>query len=98
MIFKDSRYTNVMVSEDDGISTFSSRRTHRFTTVGCPTHTVIQGETLDFIAHKYYDNPRYWWAILDANSDTVVDFFDIKPGTKLVIPRISEIKEVLRNG
>ena len=97
MIFKDTRYTNVTVNIDDGVTTFATRRTPNFTTVGCPTHTVIQGETLDLIANKYYSNPRYWWVLLDANIDKVGDYFNIAPGTKLVIPRISEVKEVLRN-
>ena len=98
MIFKDSRYTNVRVNEDDGVTTFEARRTPHFTTVGCTTHVVVEEETLDLIANKYYQNPRYWWAILDANLDKLQDFFNIEPGTKLVIPRLTEVKEVVRNG
>lgn len=98
MIFKDSRYTNVEINMDDGVDTFSARRLPKFSRTGCKVHTVIQGESLDLIANKYYGNSRYWWAILDANIEEVGDFFNVVPGTKLYIPNLSEIREVLNNG
>lgn len=30
-------------------------------------HTVQEGDRLDHLAYKYYEQPRDWWRILDAN-------------------------------
>lgn len=47
-------------------------------------HTVIEGETLPNIAHKYYKDSGRWGDIASINE--IIDPFDIEPGTKLVIP------------
>jgi len=35
--------------------------------VGTFQHTVEEGERLDHLAFKYYQQPRKWWRIADAN-------------------------------
>lgn len=97
MIFKDSRYTNTRLAIDDGVTTFERRTIPHFNTTNCIVHVVVQDETLDLIAQKYYNNPKLWWAILDANIQTVQEFFNIVPGTRLYIPRLEDVKEVLTN-
>lgn len=97
MIFKGSRYTNTPLAYDDGVATFQRRDIVKFNLANCPTHVVVEGETLDLISYKYYNDPSYWWAILDANRSTISDFFAIDKGTKLKIPKYEEIKGVLRS-
>jgi len=54
--------------------------------------TTQEGESLDYLAEKYFNNGRYWWviAIMNNLSLPVGDF--MKGGKKLVIPgNISKI-------
>lgn len=95
MIFRYSRYTNTPVILDEGLTSFSKRNLLSFNLTDCPIHTVLEGETLDYISHIYYSNPRLWWAILEANLGTIKEYFDITPGTKLKIPKYEDIMEVL---
>lgn len=98
MIFKYSRYTPTPVAIDEGVTTFEKRKIPVFDKKRCKKHTVVQGETLDLLAHNYYDNPKLWWAILDANIREVKDYFNcITPGTTLYIPPVEDIMEVLNN-
>src|ERR671911_67810 len=32
-------------------------------------HTIEDGDRLDHLAHKYYNQPRKWWRICDANPE-----------------------------
>ena len=56
-------------------------------------HTIIDGERLDTIAYKYYGNSKYWWVLADVNdvNDTLINPFILTPGTKLIIPSLSNI-------
>jgi len=42
-------------------------------------YDVIDGETPEMIAHKYYDNPELHWTILVAND--IVDYYEDWPMT-----------------
>lgn len=98
MIFRNSRYTSTRLAVDDGVTTFEKRVIPNFNKNRCIKHTVIQGETLDLIAQKYYENPKLWWAILDANIRDMKDYFAcLEPGTKLNIPPLDDIQEVINN-
>ena len=48
------------------------------------THTVIEGETLQSIAFKYYKDSGRRGDIATINE--IVDPFDIAPGMNLIIP------------
>ena len=39
--------------------------------VGVIEHTIATGERMDLLAGHYYNDPRQWWLILDANPDAV---------------------------
>lgn len=54
------------------------------------THIVGRNETLDTIALKYYGRPLYWWIIADYND--ILDVFNLKEGTNLKIPYLSDIE------
>lgn len=48
------------------------------------THAVIEGETLQSIAHKYYGDSGRWGDIASINE--IIDPFDITSGMNLIIP------------
>lgn len=48
-------------------------------------HTVIEGETIQNIANRYYRDSGLWYIIADVNS-IYNPFTEIIPGTKLLIP------------
>ena len=62
-------------------------------TEGVIEHTIGAGERLDLLALHYYNNPRKWWRILDANpfifnaGDVVLDQYE---GSTIVIPPASD--------
>ncbi len=49
-------------------------------------HTVVGGETLSDISHKYYGSANKWQKILKANRETMKDANKLRPGTNLFIP------------
>ena len=49
-------------------------------------HTVVGGETLSDISHKYYGSANKWQKIVDANRFRIKDANKLTPGTKLIIP------------
>lgn len=53
-------------------------------------HTVVKGETLWGIAHKYYGKGWKWEKIRQANRDRLKKDTIINPGLTLVIPAINE--------
>lgn len=55
-------------------------------TPGRRSHTVVSGDTLVVISRKYYGTTSRWRDILNANSRTMRNERDLKPGKVLVIP------------
>lgn len=49
-------------------------------------HTVVGGETLDYLAARYYGREDLWWRIADANPGRFP--LDWRPGETLFIPPI----------
>lgn len=54
-------------------------------------YTVQQGDNLDNLALKYYNNPTYYWIICSFNHITN-PYKELVPGQKLKIPSISTIQ------
>jgi LysM repeat protein len=50
------------------------------------SHTVVSGDTLGSIAHKYYGKASQWKQIRDANPDTLGGSIKLKLGMNLNIP------------
>ena len=48
-------------------------------------HTVVAGDRLDHIAHRYFGNAGLWWVIADANTTTFP--LELAPNTVLIICR-----------
>ena len=60
-----------------------------------------QGDRLDILANKYYNNSSYWWIIAEANGVGKGSLF-VKPGKFLRIPmnlnKISEDQTNINKG
>lgn len=50
------------------------------------TYTVQEGDTLESIALKFYDDESQWRRIWDANDDIIEDPDEMHPGQELSIP------------
>lgn len=48
-------------------------------------HTVLEGETIQSIAFKYYGDSGYWMNICDVNS-IYNPLTELKPGMEIYIP------------
>jgi len=55
-------------------------------TKGGQTYVVRSGDTLFSISRKFYDSPKRWKAILEANKKNIRDPKDLTVGQTLVIP------------
>jgi hypothetical protein len=55
-------------------------------------HTVREGERHDAFAALFYNEPRLWWRILDANPDVLYagDLLEREAADPLLIPRAAE--------
>ena len=49
------------------------------------TYVLTEGERLDVVAGKFYNNATYWWIIAAANNQGR-DSLVVKPGVQLRIP------------
>ena len=92
MIYRNSRYTKTPVINTDGTALFKLRKRFEFNHENAIIHQFSEGERLEGLANKYYNDPQLWWVILEANPQIKTALF-INYGTSLIIP--SE-KEVLR--
>lgn len=48
------------------------------------THTVVDGDSLPFIAHQEYGSPNGWRAVAEANG--IDDPMRLPPGSRLLVP------------
>ena len=85
MIRKDSRYAQCILFKGSEGDSLGMRRcidtTPRFD--DC-FHTVVDGDRIDLLAHRYLGNATLWWIICDYN-----DLFfplELSPGQLLRIP------------
>ncbi|MBM0745397.1 hypothetical protein JOY44_28650 (plasmid) [Phormidium sp. CLA17] len=72
MFFKNSRYRKLpdevtVDAKGRRLTSKSSRALPEVT--GIFQHTLADGDRLDHLAHKYYNQPRKWWRICDANPE-----------------------------
>jgi len=68
MIRKDSRYAQSILYKSNESDSLGMRRsiytTPRFDDY---FHTVIDGDRIDLLAHRYLGNAKLWWIICDYN-------------------------------
>ena len=85
MIGRDSRYARCLLyRESDGTSLGMRQRIDTTPRHDDRLHTVIEGDRLDLLAHRYLGDALLWWIICDYN-----DLFfplALEPGLALRIP------------
>lgn len=72
MFFKGSRYKDLpemRATDAEGQTARSKALRWMPNTPGTFLHTVNQTDRLDLLAYKYYEEPKKWWLICDANPD-----------------------------
>lgn len=70
MFFKGSRYENVetnMIKDDMGRVIRYKKVRFIPQTEPQQNHIVVQGDRLDNLAYKFFDDPERFWKICDAN-------------------------------
>jgi hypothetical protein len=50
-------------------------------------HVVLEGERLDQLAARFYNDPTRSWLILDANPEELDPLELMRPGRRIRIPR-----------
>ena len=56
-------------------------------TPGVFEHVVMEGERLDHLAHRFYNDPKKYWLLLDANPQELNPFELLRPGRRIQVPR-----------
>lgn len=92
-IYRGSRYINTPLYPRGNALAFGIRKRYKFDLTKATYYTVVKGDNLDIIAHKYYNNTQLWWAILDANPQYQSEL-DINVGDVICIPPFEEVVRV----
>ena len=89
MFFKGSRYEKVETAQftgRDGRSVNYKKVRFIPDTPARLGHRVQQGERLDHIAHRYYQDPERFWRICDAGRALWPDDLIAETGRKIPVP------------
>ena len=91
-VYENSRYLNTTMFTRIGQDspTFRIRERFKFNENKCTIHEWCEGDTLDGVAYRYYEETTLRWAILDANPQYRTEF-DIKNGDHILIPDYEEV-------
>lgn len=88
-IYEGSRYATadvIPVAAVDGVYRATVFPTRSVTEPATYTvHRVTEGDRLELLAHRAYENAELWWVIADANPELIYPD-DLVPGTLLKIP------------
>lgn len=89
-MYRNSRYLKTPIYSRQGETfIFGIREKVNFDKSKAVYYTVIQGDTVDGIAYRFYGSENLYWAILDANN--LLSELDIKVGDSLMIPAFEEV-------
>ena len=96
MVYENSRYlhTPLVTRNDWNTPVFGIRQRFSFNEENYTIHEWVEGDTLDGVAYKYYENTNLRWAILDANPKYRTEF-DIKNGDRINIPDYGEVVDIV---
>ena len=89
MFFKGSRYENVETNMiKDVMGRVIRYKKVRFIPQTEPqqNHIVVQGDRLDNLAYKFFDDPERFWKICDANLALWPDDLLKETGRNILIP------------
>lgn len=96
MLLANSRYRNGRRFEPDESGTIRCKgiRERVITpAIGVVEHVIEAGDRLDLLAHRYYNDARLWFRILDANPDLtngVECSLSRRVGEVILIPKAKE--------
>lgn len=96
MMFENSRYLHTKMFNRLGFDspTLALRSRFTFNEKNCTTHEWTEGDTLDGVSYRYYNETDLRWAILDANPKYRTEF-DIKNGDMILIPNLEEVVDIV---
>lgn len=91
-VFENSRYLQTRQTTRLGWDspTLNIRKRFSFNQENCETYEWCEGDTLDGVSYKFYEDCALRWAILDANPKYRTEF-DIKNGDIILIPDYDEV-------
>lgn len=91
-VYENSRYLHTKAETRLGWNTptLQIRERLSFNQDNCELYEWCEGDTLDGVAYKYYENSALRWAILDANPKYRSEF-NIKNGDIIMIPDYDEV-------
>ena len=90
MKYRTSRYRNTPRYREGTQSIIGTRPLVKFTSSGRDDfHTVLEGERLDLIAWRYYQDCSLWWVIAENNN--ILNPLRLVPGKRLRIPSYGEV-------
>lgn len=92
-VYRGSRYVQTSLFMKKDTPVLGIRQRNKFDLTDATYYTVVQGDTLDGISYKHYDNAQLGWAILDANPNFQSEL-DIRAGDILCIPPFEEVVKV----
>jgi hypothetical protein len=90
-MYADSRYYNgqFIVAHDAKRMAYRTAvlRTFPTSTVSFFYYSWTEGDRIDVVAHKLFNEASLWWTIMDYNPE-IIDPLNIPPGTLLRIPNV----------
>lgn len=95
-VYANSRYlhTAMLTRRGHDRPTFEIRERFSFDEQTSDAYTWIDGDTLDGVAYKFYQNTALRWALLEANPQYRTEF-DIKPGDIIMVPSFNEVVNIV---
>lgn len=98
-VYENSRYlqTQLMTRLGWDSMTFQMRERFSFNQDKCQLYEWCDGDTLDGVSYKFYNNTALRWAVLDANPKYRTEF-DIKNGDVILIPDYDEVVNIVNVG
>lgn len=96
MLLKNSRYRDARRFEPDAngaVSCKGTREREIGPARGVLEHVIREGDRMDLLARHYYNDPRLWWRIVDANPDLgsgVEVSLKGRAGEVILIPKAKE--------
>lgn len=95
-VYENSRYlhTQLMTRLGWDSMTFQMRERFSFNQDNCQLYEWCDGDTLDGVSYKFYNNTALRWAILDANPKYRTEF-DIKNGDIILVPDYDEVVDIV---
>lgn len=91
-VFENSRYLQTQMITRSGweVPTLDVRERFVFNEDLYQIYEWVEGDTLDGVAYRFYNNTALRWAILDANPQYKTEF-DIQNGDRINIPDYEEV-------